>query len=246
VESIPRIDSTDLLDELLEVARKDVLDIGCGDGWLARRLAASGARVVGVDPQSEVLKRARLIDTQPGVSYVQAGAQELPLPDASFDAAIFFNSLHHVPIGAIDAALAEAARVLRPRGLLYVQEPLPAGELFELVSAIEDETEARERSLSALDRAATAGPLVQVTRREAINTVRIADFDAFRNRLTGVDPSRAAAIDAHVETLRARYESFGRSCDAGRQFDQPVRVYLFERRALRPATTLSTSALDRV
>ncbi len=223
----PRIEGTDLLDELLNVERRDVLDVGCGDGWLARQLAAAGARVVGVDPQQDALRRARELDTQRHVRYVLAGAEQLPLPDASFDVVIFFNSLHHVPTDAIDTALREAARVLRPGGLLYVQEPLPAGELFELLRPVEDETAAREHALSALDRAGSTAPLVQLTRREAINTVRTADFDALRSRLTAVDPNRAALIDAQEAALRARWESVGRTSHAGRELDQPVRVHLF-------------------
>ncbi len=221
------IESTDLLDELLEVDGRDVLDVGCGDGWVARRLAGAGARVVGVDPQPEALDRARAGGTAPGIRYLQAAAQELPLPEKSFDVVIFFNSLHHVPVAAMDAAIAEAARVLRPEGLLYVQEPLAAGEFFALISTIEDETEVRAQALAALERAGS-GPFTEVARRDASMTVSIADFEALRKRMTGVDPARAAAIDADAAALRDRFERAGRPSDSGRALDQPIRVHLFK------------------
>lgn len=181
--------------------------------------------MVAVDPQDEALERARAAGPEPGIRYVQASAQELPLPDRSFDAVIFFNSLHHVPVGSMDAALAEAVRVLRPGGLLYVQEPLAAGELFELVRAIEDETEVRAQALATLERA-VAGPFAEVARREASMAIRIADFETLRKRMTGVDPERAAAIEADAAALRDRFERAGRPSDSGREFDQPIRVHL--------------------
>src|SRR5580704_3302747 len=115
---------TDLLDEILgDVRGRDVLDVGCGAGWLVRRLAGAGARPVGVDPLADALERARAEDPDGGARYLEAGAQELPFGDSSFDAVVFFNSLHHIPVADLDRALAEAARVLRGGGVIYVQEP---------------------------------------------------------------------------------------------------------------------------
>src|SRR5579862_4042989 len=100
------MEPTDLLDELLgDVAGRDVLDVGCGGGWLVRRLAAAGARVVGVDPLADALARARTEDPDGAGRYLEAGAQELPFDDRSFDAVVFFNSLHHVPVAELDRAL---------------------------------------------------------------------------------------------------------------------------------------------
>src|SRR5579859_7990757 len=126
---------TELLDELLDVRGRDVLDVGCGEGWLVRRIASAGARVVGLDPLAVALERARRDGTPAARSarYVDGSAQALPFPAASFDVVAFFNSLHHVPTESMDGALAEGARVLRPGGALYVQEPLAQGPFFELM-----------------------------------------------------------------------------------------------------------------
>ncbi len=90
-----------------------VLDVGCGEGQIARLACAEGARlVVGCDPTNAQLETARL--RAGGPVYLRGMAERLPLRDASFDAAVaclvFEHIAHHEP------ALAEVARVLRPGG----------------------------------------------------------------------------------------------------------------------------------
>ena len=87
-----------------------ILDIGCGDGQLTLRLAASGAQVTGVDASAEMLTAARAR----GVKADHASAEKLPYPDHSFDALFSNAALHWVRDH--DAMLSEAHRVLRPGG----------------------------------------------------------------------------------------------------------------------------------
>jgi SAM-dependent methyltransferase len=220
------LEPTDLLDEMLgDVRERDVLDVGCGTGWIVRRLAAAGARAVGVDPLDDALERARAEDPDGGGRYLAAGAQALPFDDASFDAVVFFNSLHHVPEGDLDVALAEAARVLRPSGMLYIQEPLAEGEFFELTRAVDDETGVRAAAQAALDRAgAEGGCLVETARREDTVAIRLAGFEALRRLMVGVDPGRAPVIAASEQSLQEAFGRLGHTSGDMRVFEQPVRV----------------------
>lgn len=99
-----------------------VLDLGAGEGQIARLVAADGASVVGVDPtwsQMQVAaKRAG------GPSYVVAGAAELPHPNESFDAVVACLVFEH--IDPLEPAVAEVARVLRPGGrfAFFLNHPL--------------------------------------------------------------------------------------------------------------------------
>jgi SAM-dependent methyltransferase len=219
------VDPTALLEDLLDVRGLDVLDVGCGEGGLARKLAGAGACVVGLDPLTTAVKRARGDDSSASARYVVGVAQELPFPDASFDIVVFFNSLHHVPEKSMDAALEEARRVLRPGGVLYVQEPLAEGSAFDLMRLIDDETRVRQAAQEALSRALD-GPFESLGCREASITVRHTDFAALRTRMISVHPARAAAIREHELELRASFERLGRPVTGGHEFDQPFRVNL--------------------
>ncbi|HEX7276857.1 MAG TPA: class I SAM-dependent methyltransferase [Acidimicrobiales bacterium] len=107
----------------LEGAR-DVLDVGTGEGQVAR-LAASVdgvARVVGVDFARAQLDVAR--ERAGGPSYARAVAGALPFPSASFDAVVACLVFEH--IDDADGAIAEVGRVLRPGGrfLFFLNHPL--------------------------------------------------------------------------------------------------------------------------
>lgn len=99
-----------------------VVDIGCGDGQIARMLTAAGAQVLGVDPTWNQITVAASRGGGPG--YVRAGATALPLADASRDAAVACLVFEH--IDDLDEAIAEIARVLRPGGrfAFFLNHPL--------------------------------------------------------------------------------------------------------------------------
>lgn len=87
-----------------------ILDLGCGDGQLTARIAASGAGVVGVDLSPEMAAAAR----ERGIDAHQGSAEHLPFADRSFDA-VFSNAALHWVRGQ-DAMMAEVRRVLKPGG----------------------------------------------------------------------------------------------------------------------------------
>jgi len=113
------IDST--IDALHPLAGADLLDLGCGTGFHLPRLAARGARVVGVEPHLPLVHRARGRPgaARPASAGVVAGdAEALPLADDSVDVvharwAYFFGA-------GCEPGLAEVARVLRPGGTAFV------------------------------------------------------------------------------------------------------------------------------
>jgi trans-aconitate methyltransferase len=92
-----------------------ILDLGCGDGQLTARLAATGADVVGMDASEAMVVAARAR----GIAADVASAESLPYPDASFDA-VFSNAVLHW-VRNHDAMMAEVRRVLKP-GSRFVAE----------------------------------------------------------------------------------------------------------------------------
>jgi SAM-dependent methyltransferase len=101
-----------------DVAGLDVVELGCGTAYFSARLAKLGARPVGVDPTPAQLVTARRMQAETGIAFplVEAAAESVPLPDASFDLALseYGASLWAVP----ERWIAEAARLLRPGGRL--------------------------------------------------------------------------------------------------------------------------------
>lgn len=101
-----------------DVGGKDVVELGCGTAYFSAWLARRGARPVGVDPTPAQLATARRLQGETGISFplVESAAENVPLPDASFDLAFseYGASLWAVP----ERWLEEASRLLRPGGRL--------------------------------------------------------------------------------------------------------------------------------
>ncbi len=105
---------------------RQILDLGCGEGQVARRLAQlRGARVVGIDPSAGQLGHA--IPHARKVRYVQGTGECLPFVDGSFDAVVCCLVIEHT--ADPDVVLEEVARVLAPGGrfLLLINHPMYQG-----------------------------------------------------------------------------------------------------------------------
>src|SRR6202000_2045248 len=102
-------------------APRDLLDIGTGTGRVIEVLAPRVGQALGIDQSREMLAVARVNLERAGASncMVRLGDMyHLPLPDAAFDAVVIHQVLHYADRPA--AVIAEAARVLRPGGVLVV------------------------------------------------------------------------------------------------------------------------------
>jgi SAM-dependent methyltransferase len=103
---------------LPDVAGLDTIELGCGTGYVSSWLARRGARPTGIDNSAAQLETARALQQEFGISFplIHGNAEEVPLPDASFDLAIseYGASIWADPYRWIP----EAARLLRPGGRL--------------------------------------------------------------------------------------------------------------------------------
>jgi SAM-dependent methyltransferase len=120
-----------LVDRLELRPGRVVVDVAAGTGKLTRLLVPSGARVVAVEPLTEM--RAQLVEAVPGVGALEGTAEALPLGDSSADAITVAAAFHWFRAGD---ALAEFARVLRPGGRLAIVYNLrdPESELQQELS----------------------------------------------------------------------------------------------------------------
>jgi SAM-dependent methyltransferase len=122
----------------------DVIELGCGTAYVSSWLARRGARVTGIDNSEEQLKTARAMQEEHGLHFplIHGNAEQVPLPDASFDlaiseygACIWCDPYRWIP---------EAARLLRPGGQLIF---LGNGNLLVLCVFDDEDTPASPQLL---------------------------------------------------------------------------------------------------
>lgn len=99
------------------VRDKDVLDLGCGNGYLSRRFSKEGARVTAIDSSDSMIERAKAHDpsNKLGITYAVSNSNDLEfLHDESFD--IVFANMSLMDIDDVKGAIKEVARILRKSG----------------------------------------------------------------------------------------------------------------------------------
>jgi ubiquinone/menaquinone biosynthesis C-methylase UbiE len=116
------------LPALLPAPGELTVDVGCGEGRVARELAARGHRVVGIEGAEALAAAAREADPSFEVHAVAAAA--MPLPDACADVAVASMSLAN--IDDMEGAVGEIARILRPGGRFVFSTMHPANSMKPL------------------------------------------------------------------------------------------------------------------
>lgn len=200
-----------------------LLDLGCGTGFIVHLARDLFKEVHGVDVTQAMLDR---IDKSSGNVFVHRGpAETVPFPDGSFDAVSAYSFIHHTE--DYWKVLAEAARVLRPGGVCYIDlepnkafwtavEALPQGEAPELSAVVR---KARD-SVTAVD--------AQVEKDFGIpqETFRAAEYS--KAVLGGIDPAevlaRYKALGFSSVTVRHEWYLGQGEVMHGKSFDEAAKV----------------------
>lgn len=228
-ETEPRFSSnSEIARELLALEGRRVLDIGCGTGKFTRFLARAGAHAVGVDANENVLKTARAALRGEDVEYRHGRGEALPFPDETIDIVVFSNSLHHIALDRMGDALAEAARVCKPGGNLYVMEPVAAGNWFEATRLVNDETAVRNAAYAALRRIDVVGLRATEEVHYRVRR-RFAQYEEWRDEQVARSDKRRGLFAADEERIRGEYLRHATHDAEGLTFDQHFRVNLFEK-----------------
>ena len=124
------------------------LDVGCGTGALAERLAQSGYEMVGVDPSEGMLEIMR--GRAPTVQGVKASGTELPFPADSFDLVMTVAVMHHIADPAqVRQTLTEMVRVANPGGRILIWDHNPRNPYWGSLMARVPQDTGEERLIGA-------------------------------------------------------------------------------------------------
>jgi SAM-dependent methyltransferase len=171
---------------LPDVSGLDIVELGCGTAYFSAWLAKRGARPVGVDPTPAQLETARRMQRVTGIEFplIQAVAEEVPLPDGSVDVV---HSEYGASIWADpDKWIPEAARLLRPGGLLVFLRNSTLSMLCMDLEGVTEHLQRRQRGLKRIDWPDTNevefhmghGDWVDVLRANGFELVRLVELFA--------------------------------------------------------------------
>ena len=100
-----------------DIQNKTLVDLGCGGGLLSAPLSKKGAIVTGVDLSAASLREAKAHSAE-SAQYIQSDIRHVPLPDKMADVVLLADVLDH--LADYPVALAEARRILKPGGYVFI------------------------------------------------------------------------------------------------------------------------------
>jgi ubiquinone/menaquinone biosynthesis C-methylase UbiE len=225
----PSCEEREVYTRLLPLDGARVLELGCGTAVKTREIAQHGGVKSILALEVDELQHAENVKIEDlgNVRFALGGAERIPAPSSSFDLALMFKSLHHVPIDRMDDALAELHRVLRPGGLAYISEPIFAGEYNDILRLFHDERVVREAAFRATCRVVENGRFELVTQEFFSTPTRFEGFEDFDRRVLRVTHTKHSLPDSLRAEVRRRIEA--RERDGVVEFSAPIRVDLLRR-----------------
>jgi len=206
-----------------------MLELGCGKAEKTRKIATSGkvASIVAMEVDEVQHGRNLQVSDLPNVTFCRGGAEAIPVEDASFDIVMMFKSLHHVPVSAMDQALSEIRRVLKPGGLAWISEPVYAGAFNEVIRLFHDEQAVREAAFAATRRAVADGRLELVRQRFLSVASHYRDFAQFEEQVIRVTHMNHRLAPALLDRVKDKFEAHMTS--SGAHFHNPLRIDILRR-----------------
>lgn len=183
-----------------DVEGLDVVELGCGTAYFSAWLARRGARPVGIDPTPAQLETARVLQREFGLEFdlLEAGAEDVPLPDSSFDLAL---SEHGASTWCDpERWIPQAARLLRQAGRLVFMHMTPLTALcFPDVGRVTTKLLRPYFGMRRFEWTGGDGVEFQLTYGEWIDTLRRHGFEI--ERLVEIQPPADAETHEYYEDI---------------------------------------------
>jgi len=220
---------SEIYNRILSLDDKHILELGCGSAEITRNIASSGAgrRITALEVDEIAHEKNLQITDLPNVTFGLAGAQAIPLEDESVDVVFMFKSLHHVPMGLMEPSMHEIRRVLKPGGLLYISEPVFAGDFNEILRLFHDEQEVREVAFNTVKKAVDQAWFSLVEETFFNSPMKFENFTEFENNTINVTHSNHTLDEELYNLVQQRFEQH--MGEDGANFLMPVRVDLLQK-----------------
>jgi SAM-dependent methyltransferase len=229
-DDIPRTCAeTEIIDELLDLDDRRILELGCGGAELTRLIAGagSGRHVTAMEVDEAQHSKNLQITDLPNVTFLFGGAEAIPADDEHYDVVLMFKSLHHVPVDRLDQAMHEIHRVLVPGGVAYFSEPLFAGNFNDIMRLFHDEQTVREAAFKALEQAVDGG-LFEFIDEVFFNATRhFKDFEEFEGGVLNVTHTHHELDEETYKEVQKLFNSY--MTQHGADFTLPMRVDLLQK-----------------
>ena len=221
----------EMVERLLNLDGKLLVELGCGAAVNTRALAATGhdRRVLAyeVDKIQHGLNLAA--PPLPNVEFRYGSAEAIDCAEGSVDVVMMLKSLHHVPREVLPQALREIRRVLKAGGDFYVCEPLFAGAFNDILKLFHDEQQVRATAFAALQDAVASGRFELVIEAFYLTPSSFRDFSEFEQRVIKATHTTHCLTPATRAEVMRRFAAH--CCAKGARFHNPMRVDLLRKPA---------------
>jgi len=217
---------SEIFNQVLSFDNKNILELGCGKAQLTRIIASEGINRNVTATEVDIIQHQNNLQVEDlsNVEFVLAGSQDLPFKDNSFDIILLFKSLHHVPLELMRDALQEIARVLKPGGLVYISEPIFAGEFNEVLRLFHDEEVVRKAAFDAIVNSVDSNEL-QLVEQLFFNTQKVyKNFKEFEELTINVTHNNHQLTDELLVKVKKHFMLH--MTEKGAKFLTPIRVDL--------------------
>ena len=223
------LNESEVYSRLLPLDGARIIELGCGAAAHTRAIAETGrpASILACEVDTVQHEKNLAITDLATVTFAHAGAEAIPVEESSADIVMMFKSLHHVPLDAMDSAMQEIRRVLRPGGLAYISEPVYAGDFNEVLRLFHDEKAVREAAFATVRKAVEQG-MMELAGQHFFNTPNLfEDFAEFELKIIGVTHTEHKLSPELLQRVREKFESF--IGEEGARFTMPIRADLLRR-----------------
>jgi len=216
----------DIYNTLLQLDGKNILELGCGKADITRSIATAGTNrhMMALEVDEIQHRHHQNITDLPNVTFIKAGAEQIPCPDNTIDVVLMFKSLHHVPVELMDQALLEIHRVLQPGGIAYISEPVFAGDFNDLLKIFHDEETVRLAAFNAVKQSVDSG-LFSLKQQCFFNApMHFDNFADFERKVLNVTHTDHNLCDDLYTKVKQQFAL--RMSENGAHFQMPLRIDL--------------------